>query len=118
MSLTVNLDTYSADSFGSNSVGYIGPAKTSSTKDDLVLRRTAPKPTSVFSGVARAQAKLTRTVALTGALTPTGDQIADLSFSLPVGIAAADVDSLCDDLGAFVASAEFKTHLKSQKINF
>lgn len=118
MSLTVNAGTYNADSYGSNSMGYIGPLKTSSVKDDLILRRTAPKATNNFSGVARTQAKLTRTKTLTGALTPSWDLIADLQFSLPVGIADADVDSLCADLGALIASASFKTHLKTQKISF
>lgn len=118
MSLTVNAGTYTADSFGASAIGYVGPAKTSSVKDDLILRRTAPKPTSTFSGVAREQAKLTRTKALTGALTPSGELIADLQFSLPVGTADTDIDALCADLGAFVASASFKTFLKTQKISY
>lgn len=118
MSLTVNAKTYTADAFGSNSVGYIGPAKTASVKDDLILRRTAAKPTSTFSGVARAQAKLTRTLTLTGAKTPTWEAIADVLVSIPVGYTAADVDAICNDLGAWVASADFKSLLKQQKINF
>jgi len=118
MSLTVNAKTYTPDAFGSNSVGYIGPLKTASVKDDLVLRRTAAKPTGTFSGVARSQAKLTRTLTLTGAKTPTWEVIADLTVSIPVGFAAADVDALCADLGALVASADFKSSLKQQKINF
>lgn len=118
MTLAVSTKTYSADAFGSNSVGYIGPAKTASTKDDLLLRRTAAKPTTVFSGVARAQAKLTRTHTLVAAKTPTGDSVTDLQIAIPVGAASADVDAICDDLGAFIASANFKTFVKSQKINY
>jgi hypothetical protein len=118
LSLTVNAKTYAADAFGSNSVGYIGPAKTASVKDDLVLRRTAAKPTGTFSGVSRSQAKLTRTLTLTNAKTPSWEMIADVAVSIPVGFAAADVDAMCADLGAYIASADFKNLLKTQKINF
>jgi hypothetical protein len=118
MSLTFNTKTYNADQFQPSSITYIGAAKTVSTKDDLVLRRTAPKPTAVFSGVGRTEWKLTRTLTLTGALTPTGDAIVDISVSVPVGYTSADVDALLNDAGAALSSADFKTHVKSQKINF
>lgn len=118
MALTVNASTYNADSFGSNNVGYIGPAKSGSAKDDLVLRRTVAKPTSTFSGVNRSQAKLTRTATLIGALTPSHDAIMDISTNLPVGISDAAIDAMCADMGAFVASASFKTHLKSLKVSY
>lgn len=118
MSLTINAKTYTADSFQQNQVGYIGTLKTVSAKDDCVLRRTAPKATDVFSGVGRTSAKLTRTLTLTGAKTPTGDAICDISVSVPVGYAAADVDAVLNDMGAFLASASFKTHVKSQQISY
>lgn len=119
MSLSINTKTYTADSFGTSAVGYIGASKTVTTKDDVSLRRTAPKPVPLkFSGVGRTQAKMTRTFALTGALTPTGDAICDISVSIPVGYASADVDALLDDMGAFLASASFKSHVKSQQISF
>lgn len=118
MSLAFNTKTYNADAFGSNQVGYIGPAKTGSVKDDLILRRTAAKPVTNFSGVNRSNAKLTRTQALTGALTPSHDAIIELVSSLPVGMADAAVDAMCDDVAALIGSANFKAHLKSLKINF
>lgn len=118
MSLTINAKTYNADSFQQNAVGYIGSLKTVSTKDDVVLRRTAPKPTDVFSGVGRTSAKMTRTFSLTGAKTASSDAICEISISVPVGYAGADVDSLLNDMGAFLASASFKTHVKSQQVNF
>lgn len=118
MSLTINAKTYTADSFQQNTVGYIGSLKTVTSKDDVALRRTAPKPTAVFSGVGRTSAKLTRTLTLTGALTPKGDGIVDISVSVPVGFTAADVDALLDDMGAFLASASFKAHVKTQQISF
>lgn len=118
MSLTINAKTYTADSFQQNSVGYIGSAKTVSVKDDVQLKRVAPKATSVFSGVGRTQAKLTRTVTLTSALTPSGDAILSIDVSVPVGMTSADIDSMLNDFGAFLASASFKTHVKAQQINY
>lgn len=118
MSLTINAKTYTADSFNTSQIGYIGASKTVSVKDDVVLKRTAPKPTSVFSGVGRTSAKLTRTLTLTGALTPTGDGMVEINVSVPVGYTAADVDALLNDMGSFLASASFKSHVKAQQLSF
>ncbi len=118
MSLTINAKTYTQDSFQQNIVGYIGSTKTLTVKDDVQLKRTAPKGTSVFSGVGRTQAKLSRTLTLTGALSPAGDAILSIDVSIPVGFAGADVDSLLNDMGAFLSSASFKTHVKTQQIAF
>lgn len=118
MAITFNTKTYNANSFNSSSVDYIGAAKTVTVKDDLSLRRTAPKATAVFSGVGRAQAKLTRTLTLTGSLTPTGDAIISCDVSVPVGYTAGDVDALLNDFGALVSGADMKTLVKSQKINY
>lgn len=118
MSLTFNTKTFNADSYQKDTVGYIGAAKTVTVKDDLVLKRTAPKASAVFSGVGRTQAKLTRTLTLTAAKTATGDAICDISVSVPVGYASADVDALLNDMGALLSSASFKTHVKSQQVTF
>lgn len=118
MSLTVNTGTYNQDSFQKDSVGYIGAAKTVSIKDDVKLQRTPPKATAVFSGLGRTSAKLTRTLTLTGALTPTGDAIVEVSVAVPVGFTAANIDTLLNDMGAFLSSASFKLHVKSQQIVF
>jgi|SwirhirootsSR3_FD_contig_61_2980747_length_2109_multi_3_in_0_out_0_1 hypothetical protein len=118
MSLVFNTKTYSADSFGANQVGFIGPAKSGSVKDDLVLRRTGAKPVTNFSGVNRSNLKLTRTQTLTNALTPSHDAIMDIVSSLPVGMSDASVDAMCDDVAALIGSASFKTHLKTLKVNF
>lgn len=118
MSLTFNAKVYTADSYGTNLVGYIGAAKTVSVKDDLKLGRTAPKPTAIFSGVGRTMAKLTRTLTLTGALTPSGEAIVDISVSVPVGTSSGDVDALLNDMGALVSSASMKSHVKAQQITF
>lgn len=118
MSLTINAKTYTADSFQQAAVGYIGSLHTVSVKDDVRLSRVAPKPTSTFSGVGRTSAKMTRTLTLTGALTPTWDAILDIGVTMPVGAASADVDSLLNDMGAFLSSASFKLHVKGQQVSF
>lgn len=118
MSLTVNAKTYTADAFGQNSVGYIGTSKTVSIKDDIKLARTAPKVTDAFSGLGRTSAKLSRTLTLTGAKTTAGDAIITIDVAVPVGYASGDVDTLLNDFGAFLASASFKTHVKSQQVSF
>lgn len=119
MALVFNTKTYNLDSYQSkDAVSYIGAAKTVTTKDDLKMARTAPKPTSVFSGVGRTQAKLVRTLTLTGALTPMGDAIVDIQVSVPAGFASADVDALLNDTGALLSGADFKAHVKTQKIGF
>lgn len=118
MALTIDTQSYVADSFQKDIVTYVGPAKTVSVKDDLKLSRQAPKASSAFSGLGRTSAKLTRTLTLTSALTPTGDAIVTVDVAVPVGYTAADVDELLDDMGEFLASASFKTHVKSQKISY
>lgn len=118
MSLSVNTKTYNLFAVAPNLVGYSGPANTSSVKDRINIGRTAAKPTSTFSGVVRSDCKLTRTLTLTGALTPTGDGILEIKTSIPVGAAAADIDAFLDDMGAFLASATYKTIVKSSQVNF
>lgn len=118
MTLTVNAKTFTADSNSPNAVGYYGPAHTLTLSDYIVLSRTKAKPTSTFSGVSRTEAKLTRTCALTGALTTLHDAIVKITVSVPIGAASADIDALLNDMGSSLASASFKTHVKSQVITF
>jgi hypothetical protein len=118
MSLSINAKTYSANSVGPNLVGYAGPDHTASVKDVFSLGRTAAKPTATFSGVVRSDGKMTRTLTLTGALTTTGDAICEFKTSIPVGASAANIDTLLNDLGAFIASATYKDVVKKSAINF
>lgn len=118
MSLSVNSKTYAVDSVAPDLVKYAGPAQTASVKDVFSLGRTRPKPTAVFSGVSRTDGKLTRTVTLTDALTATGEGIAEFKTSIPVGTSGTDIDAFLDDLGAFIASATYKTIVKNNAINF
>lgn len=119
MSLTINTKTYTADAATSaNSVPYNGPAQTIAIKDRLELGRVPPKSTTVFSGTARSRAKLTRTHTLTGAKTISGDSIFDVSTSVPVGTSDANVDTMCDDYAAYLASAAFKSLIKKQLLSY
>ena len=119
MTFSVNTLTYTADKFSPDSVGYIGPAHTASVKDQFQLARVAAKPTTLFSGVARSSIKLTRTLTLTGALTPTGEAIIQVSVSIPVGASNAAVEAMCSDVGAFLDTANLgETVAKTQKIVF
>jgi len=118
MSLTINAKTFTADKFGVDAVGYIGPAHTLSILDDVQLSRVAPKPTVVFSGVGRTSTKLTRTLTLTGSLTTSGNAIVQINVSVPVGAASADIDALLNDMGSFLSSASYKSHVKGLQISY
>lgn len=118
MGLTVNAKAYAADAVSANNVGYVGPAKTQSVKDDLVLKRTAPNPNAAYSGNTQVSAKLSRTHTLTGALTSTGVMGLEIRGIWPVGMSSADIDTACADMGAWIASADGKTAMKTPKVNF
>jgi hypothetical protein len=118
MTLTVNAKAYTANSFKEHSISYTGPTHTLSIKDEVKLSRVPAKPTVNLSGVSRTTSKLTRTLTLTGALTPTHDAISDHTVSIPVGASSADIDAILNDIGAYIASAAYKTLVKSQLINY
>lgn len=103
MSLSaINTKTYAFDSNTADNAKYAGPANDFDTKDILELKRTAAKPTATFPGVARSSAKFSRTVVIGGV---SYTAIAEANFSIPVGMVGADIDSLRDDLGDFLISA-------------
>jgi len=118
MAFTVNTKTYNLDtSLSANAAQYIGPANTFAVKDTAVLKRTPPKATATFSGVARSSLKFTKTVTLTGALTTTGDAIVEVSMSLPVGCSEADADSICQDVGDLLITSTGNDLYWNHKIN-
>ncbi len=103
MAITVNTKAYNHNGNTSNAATYTGPAHTLAVKDTLTLRTTAPKPTKDFAGVGRQSAKFARTVTLAGGAT--AEAIVEVTTSLPVGMAEADVDSIRDDMGDFLLLA-------------
>jgi len=117
MSITLNTLAYSQDSFVSkDKVQYTGPAHTFSVKDLLTLSRTLPKPDKTFAGVARAEAKRTKTVTLADG--SKADAIVTITCSLPVGMAQADADALRDDVGDFAISAAAGTLFWSHDLTY
>jgi len=118
MSLTPGALTYTPDSYQKDQVGYVGVLKTASVKDDIVVGRTLPKPVSTFSGVLKTRYKLTRTYALTGALTPTGDIIVEVSASVPVGMSSTDVATVKGVIADMVTEADFLTLIRDGKITY
>jgi len=114
MSLTINTRVYTADLASSgNAQPYVGPANTITVVDKFELGRTQPKPTKLFSGVARARVKQSKTLSLTGALTTTGVLISNHEISVPVGAASADIDVFCADQASWWANAAAKTLCKT-----
>lgn len=104
MAITLNTLVYNQDTISSpNRVQYTGPAHNFQVKDLLSLARVQPKPTKDFAGVARAEAKRTKTVTLTDGTK--ADAIVTISCSLPVGMSKADADALRDDVGDLAISA-------------
>lgn len=114
MPIVVNTKSYVRDvSASGSSVPYVGPANTVSIKDKMDLARVAPKATATFSGVARSEGKLTRTLVLTNAKSPTWDAIGKANITFPVGMANADMDTFLTDFATFVSSPEFKALAKT-----
>lgn len=102
MTITVNTKAYNLDAHvNANATAYAGPAQTFAVKDSMTLKRTAPKPTSTFPGVARSAIKLVRTVTISGVAY---DAIVEVNASIPVGAAKADVDALREDLAGVLDS--------------
>lgn len=105
MAITLNTLAYNQDSFAApNRVVYTGPSHNFSIKDTLSLARVVPKPVKDFAGVARAEAKRTKTVTLADG--SKADAIVTISCSFPVGMAKADADALRDDVGDFAISTQ------------
>lgn len=114
MTITVNTKAYAFDTNSTpDSARMIGPSNDFDTKDILELKRTAPKPTADFPGVARSSAKFSRTVTINGV---NYTAIAEANFSIPVGMAGADIDSLRDDLGDLLISSNGDDLVEKHKI--
>lgn len=117
MTITVNTRAYALDNASGNAAVYTGPASTFSARDLLTLKRTAPKPSGDFAGVARAEAKMTKTVTLTGVTQTKGDAIVSISLALPVGMSEADVDTLKADIVSLAGTTNFKDLIWKHDIN-
>lgn len=116
MALTISTKTYNFDTNPTpDSSKYIGPAKTSTVKDDVLLKRMAPKPTKDFAGVARASEKTVKSVVIAGI---TRDLIAETTFSYPAAALQADITALRVDHSSLIASAPTQTLVDNGKISY
>lgn len=101
--LTIATKTYAYDTNPTpDSAKYIGPAQTATVKDYAVLKRSAPKPSNGFAGVARSSEKMVKSVVIDGV---PRDLIGEVNFSYPVGAPAADITALRVDLASLVGNA-------------
>jgi hypothetical protein len=104
MTITVNTKAYNFDTnLAPNIAQYTGPANNFQVKDLITLKRTAPKPTKDFAGVAKSSSKITRTLTLADG--SKADALIETSVSIPVGAVIADVDALRSDSAAVTSSA-------------
>lgn len=108
MALTFNSKTYKLDQVVAAVASYFGALKGVGIKDDVTIRRDPAKATATFSGLSQGTCKLTRTLPLTGAKTPTGDATFTVSVKMPVGAVAADVTAFYADGVALAAHQAVK----------
>lgn len=100
MAITLNTVSFNQDSYVSpNKAQYVSTNHTFSSKDILTLSRAAPKANGAFAGMAKSEAKRTKTVTLADG--SKAEAIVYIGCSLPVGMAKADADSLRDDIADF-----------------
>jgi hypothetical protein len=117
MSITLNTVVFDYDSQPTpNKCLYVSGDNTFSSKDQLALGRTSPKPTATYAGNARSEVKRTKTVTLADG--SEADAIVTVSVSLPVGISSSDAAALCDDVGDFLISGDALTLVYNHDINY
>lgn len=76
-----------------NRATYIGPGHSMAARNTLGIYRTFPKIAGNFRGVSKSAVKFSQDMAVTGVdgvSTLTAPMIAELSFSFPVGVSAAN----------------------------
>lgn len=108
MALTFNTKTYKLDQVVGNIATYFGIARGVGIKDDVVIKREVPKVTATFSGLGKGTARLTKTLPLTGAKSPSGDATFEINVKIPVGADAADVTAFFADGVALAAHQAIK----------
>lgn len=79
-----------------NRTTYVGPDHTVASNNMMQLYRTLPKRSGDYLGSAKVSSKFTqtKTVANAAGLDVPAQLIAEVSFSIPVGVVAADMKAL------------------------
>lgn len=117
MSLVFNAKTYTNDTARTPDLyRYLGTLHTGSNNDYVEMGRIAAKPTATFAGKARRRIKLVRGVT-NGTVPLNTDVIADLTVSVPVGMASGELTTFITDFAAAVSAALFSTLVTTGKIN-
>lgn len=115
---TINTRTYNFDGSSENMCRYVGPVHTFSTNDLFQLFRTYPKAgRNGDAGVARPEIKRVVSVVVNSTTGERKDAIVRVTGSLPVGMAAADIDAICADVAALLGSTDGKNLFKTLDIN-
>lgn len=116
MSITANTKTWNYDTqLTPDATRYQGPAHTYSNVDLLDLKRTAPKPTADFGGMARGVVKLNRSMTDGTDLVAPG--IIQMTWSVPRDADPAEVAALLADYIALVATQAVNDLYTKQDIN-
>lgn len=101
MSLTVSTKSYTEYRTNPDAIAYAGPANTMNSKDTIEFKRVFPKPTATFAGVGRPTVKVVRSVTIGSSVV---DMILNISGSIPVGTAQADIEALLADAVSLLGS--------------
>jgi hypothetical protein len=116
MSITLNTLAYSQDTAPNpERMNYVGSSNTYTTRDELSLARTQPKPNGDYRGNARFEVRRTKTLTLDD--DKMSDCVVKVQVSVPVGAAIADVMALVDDVGDFLISSDAQTLVENEKIS-
>jgi hypothetical protein len=114
--MLINTRTYNVDRVQPDAVQYTGPANTITLKDRFEMKRAYPKASGTYLGVAKPQAKLTKTVTVNAVTGAVADRILNIGGSVPVGTSDADIAMLADG-AAFLASSEALALFKALDVN-
>lgn len=102
---TINTKDYNLDTtLNPNAVRYNGPGHSFMVVDVMDFKRTAPKATKDFAGMARAQIKFNRTLFTDATGKKTSGSLT-IDAAIPVGAIEADINSLLSDAAAVLAGA-------------
>jgi hypothetical protein len=115
MTITVNTKPYSSYRALPDSNTMSGPAHTASVHDTIAFRRKFAVKTKDFAGVNRPGVKLVRTLTLADATK--ADALIDISGSIPVGAADADILSLLSDAAVVLGLTDAQDLFKKLDVN-